>query len=94
MTEIVFTNLDVLKPAILWLITDLMIYPEIASSIKMPDTVIDKTTLETDYQVLSWILLDLNHFGVTASKGVERAFLTIFHFFQYKILCAGGIGVV
>ena len=49
MIEIIFTNQDVLQPALTWLLADLIIYPDLIESIKLPEfwEMLDKSNLES-----------------------------------------------
>ena len=48
LTEIIFTNVDVIKPAISWLLADLLVYPEESVSLNLANQtgMIDKAMLE------------------------------------------------
>ena len=54
MAEIIFANKDVLQPAIIWLFTDLLVYPSHLDTLSLPKSweTIDKATLETSYPEL------------------------------------------
>ena len=58
LTEIVFTNTDVIKPAISWLLADLLVYPEECESLKLTDQhgMIDKASLENHYSRLLHVI--------------------------------------
>jgi len=58
MSEIIFTNQDVLGPAITWMFTDMVVYPKYVDWLEL-DTVsgmIDKTTLEKDHPKLLHVI--------------------------------------
>ena len=58
MAEIVFTNQDVLNPAITWVFADLLVYPRVVRSLDLVGTkdMMDKTALENDHpQLLNFI---------------------------------------
>lgn len=54
MAEIIFTNQDVLNPAITWVFADLMVYPNIVKSLELSGTrdMMDKSALENDHPQL------------------------------------------
>ena len=54
MAEIIFTNQDVLNPAITWVFADLMVYPHIVKSLDLVGTndMMDKSALENDHPQL------------------------------------------
>ena len=54
MAEIIFTNQDVLNPAIAWVFADLMVYPHIVKSLDLVGTkdMMDKSALENDHPQL------------------------------------------
>ena len=54
MAEIIFTNQDVLNPAITWAFADLMVYPHIVRSLDLVGTkdMMDKSALENDHPQL------------------------------------------
>jgi cytochrome P450 len=54
MAEIIFTNQDVLNPAITWMLADLMVYPHIVDSLGLSGVreMMDKATLEADFPQL------------------------------------------
>ena len=54
MAEIIFTNQDVLNPAITWVFADLMVYPNIVKSLELLGTrgMMDKSALENDHPQL------------------------------------------
>ena len=54
MAEIIFTNQDVLNPAITWVFADLMVYPHIVRSLDLTGTrdMMDKSALENDHPQL------------------------------------------
>ena len=58
MAEIIFANKDVVQPALIWLITDLLIYPKHLETLLLPNAweTIDKVALETNYQDLLFLI--------------------------------------